>query len=93
MNDIPLDCGCDIRWLYGNEDMLHYFDSGARCASGVALKDVSMIKSFPGGLYLFIQVEDRKLMDIHNSDDFSVKTEDLYEKTILDLTCPPNREF
>ena len=55
MNDIPLDCGCDIRWLYGNEDMLHYFDSGARCASGVALKDVSMIKSFPGGLYLLFR--------------------------------------
>jgi len=78
MNGIPLDCGCDIRWLFGNTNMLHYFGRGAMCGDSViALKDV----------------QDYKLLDIHNSDDFSVKTEDLYEKTILDLTCPPNKEF
>jgi len=77
MNGIPLDCGCDIRWLFGNTNMLHYFERGAKCAGGIALKDV----------------QEYTLLDIHSSDDFSVKTEDLYEKTILDLTCPPNREF
>ena len=43
INDISLDCGCDIRWLLENRDMLHYFRSGARCASGILLKDVSML--------------------------------------------------
>jgi len=77
MNGIRLNCGCDIRWLLENEGKIDYFASGARCTSGLLLKDT----------------KDSKLLDIHDSDEFSVKTDELYKKTILDLTCPPNREF
>merc|ERR1712179_94904 len=82
INDISLGCGCDIRWLLENRDfdsynMLNYFVSGARCASGLLLKDTGY-----SGIF-----------DAVDSNDFSVKTDDLLEKSILDLTCPPNREF
>ena len=41
MNDIPLDCGCDMKRLAGDQDMLKFFGSGAKCVDGVLLKVVS----------------------------------------------------
>ena len=32
------------------------------------------------------------LEDLYNQDDFALENDDLKNKTILDLTCPPNEE-
>ena len=41
MNDIPLDCGCDMKWLARDQAMLRYFAPEAKCVDGVLLKTVS----------------------------------------------------
>ena len=41
MNNIPLDCGCDMKWLARDQAMLKYFAPEAKCVDGVLLKTVS----------------------------------------------------
>ena len=45
MNDIPMDCGCDLKWLARDPEMLYHFLPGTKCVDGVLLITVSKIRT------------------------------------------------
>merc|ERR1712142_35312 len=79
MSDITIDCGCNLKWLAEDQNKLSYFKEHSgqvRCSNGEDLMEVLQKK-------LMDMVDD--LRRYNGRDNFFRQTDDLEDKTILEL--------
>jgi len=81
MSDIPLECGCNMKWLAEDPEKLKSLGNNWRCENGEAL--VNEV-----GKTLQDLVEQNENMDLR----YDPIAEDLANKTILELVCPAVEE-
>jgi len=77
LDGIPLDCGCDMRWLAREPTIVTHIK--ATCADGQPLA-------------VALEAAQKTLYDIVDGGYVDIEDEDMVKKTVFDIACPSDGE-